>query len=151
MEHGPVLSILTASPVEQNRSLVGGALWPQRDLRRRALPSDWSKIHSFSLHIHTHHKIQAMVVIVQLLHTWTYELSGPEVTMRGWEERNSIPLTAPLWASLMTAPSLRRSRSHTAMWPRGLADATVLKPSEENVCKLWCQFFEESNIHSFHR
>ena len=44
-----MLSILTASPVEQNLSRVGGALWPQRDLKRRALPSDWSKIHSLSL------------------------------------------------------------------------------------------------------
>ena len=40
LRYGPVLSILMASPVEQNLSLVGGALWPQRDLRRRALPSD---------------------------------------------------------------------------------------------------------------
>ena len=40
MEYEPVLSILTASPVKQNLSLVGGALWPQRDLSRRALPLD---------------------------------------------------------------------------------------------------------------
>ena len=40
-----------------------------------------------------------------------------------------IPVTAPWWASRMTALSLRLSRSHTATFPDGLADATVLIPS----------------------